>query len=173
MSDKDQEFEGEEIVGDISSDLSIEEYEKTDAGITMVEGNYPCSLGALSYYKDSLMLPFTIDEGGYKGKTGALYGSKKPVATKQKRGGKEVDGMFWPLVNWMAAIGIKADDSSGTPVFTKEQVASVKGSRALVVYKNKKYEIYDEVTSETRSGFTPKADKLLPLPDKKTEEVAL
>jgi len=169
----DQELEGEEIVGDISSGLSIDEYNKTDAGITMVVGNYPCVVSSLRYHKESIMLPFTIDEGGYKGKTGALYGAKQPTATKQKKGGKEVDGVFWPLVNWMAAIGIKADESSGTPTFTKEQIASVNGKRALVVYKDKKYEIYDDVTGDTRRGFTPKADKLLPLPDKVVEEVAI
>ena len=172
-NDNDQELEGEEIVGDISSGLSIDEYNKTDAGITMVVGNYPCTVSALRYHKESIMLPFTIDEGGYKGKTGALYGAKQPTATKQKKGGKEVDGVFWPLVNWMAAIGIKADESSGTPTFTKEQIASVSGKRALAVYKDKKYEIYDEVTGDTRRGFTPKADKLLPLSVKVTEEVAI
>jgi len=158
----------QDLVQEISSGLSDDEWGKTDAQIKMQEGSYPVVVGALTYYKDSIMLPFTISEGGYAGRTDALYGSKQPTPTKNKKTGQ--DGFFWPLKNWLTALGIEADMSSGSATYTKEQLASVPGRKGVAVYKNKPYEIPDEVTGEVRKGYTPKATNLLPLTDKKVEE---
>ena len=155
------------MADEVNSGLSADEYDGMDSGIGRpVAGNYKAEVGAVEDYSaKSYRIPFTLLGGTYGGFTGFLYSVKEPVKTE---GGK----IFWPFKNWASACGVEPDRSSGSVKFTKKQLDAFHGKKCLVVFKDKPYH-FEAESGEVYDGVTPKADHLKPLPDKKTEDIAL
>ena len=148
--------------------VSKEEWMGIDSGVKPKgDTDYICETGeVIDYSEKSLALPITIIEGSFAGWTGMLFSNKEANVWEDPKTKKSK--VFWSIKNWAIVLGVEPDFKSGTAKFDNKY-ADFAGKKCIVHFITDYFENPD---TGVKSAYG-KPDKLLPLANKKTEDIAL